>query len=244
MAGLLSRLFHKRRAPSIHCAAVVPAAGSSTRMAGRDKILLPLGDQPVLVHTLRALELCPHITEIVVVTRRDLIVPIGQLCRDCGFQKVTKVIPGGETRTQSVLNGVGEVSKEAELIAIHDGARPLVSQAVLDTVITRAAQCGAAAPAVPVKDTIKRAKNGVVEATLDRSELFAIQTPQVFQADLIRTALTRAVEEGAELTDDCGAVERLGIGVALTQGDYRNLKVTTPEDMATAEALLEWEDEA
>lgn len=243
MAGLLSRLFHKKGTVSIRCAAVVPAAGSSTRMAGRDKILLPLGDQPVLVHTLRALELCPHITEIVVVTRRDLIVPIGQLCRDCGFQKVTKVIPGGETRTRSVLNGVGEVSKEAELIAIHDGARPLVSQAVLDAVITRAAQCGAAAPAVPVKDTIKRAKNGVVEATLDRSELFAIQTPQVFQADLIRTALARAVEEDAVLTDDCGAVERLGIGVALTQGDYRNLKVTTPEDMAVAEALLEWEDE-
>ena len=244
MAGLLSRLFHKKRAPSIRCAAVVPAAGSSTRMAGRDKILLPLGDQPVLAHTLRALELCPHITEIVVVTRRDLIVPIGQLCRDCGFQKVTKVIPGGETRTQSVRNGLDEVSEEAELIAIHDGARPLVSQTVLDAVITRAAQCGAAAPAVPVKDTIKRAKDGVVEATLDRSELFAIQTPQVFQADLIRTALTRAVEEGAELTDDCGAVERLGIGVALTQGDYRNLKLTTPEDMAMAEALLEWEDQA
>lgn len=243
MAGLLSRLFHKKGAPSIRCAAVVPAAGSSTRMAGRDKILLPLGDQPVLVHTLRALELCPHITEIVVVTRRDLIVPIGQLCRDCGFQKVTKVIPGGETRTRSVYNGVGEVSREAELIAIHDGARPLVSQAVLDAVITRAAQCGAAAPAVPVKDTVKRAKDGVVTATLDRSELFAVQTPQVFQADLIRTALARAIEEGAELTDDCGAVERLGIGVALTQGDYRNLKVTTPEDMVVAEALLEWEDE-
>lgn len=244
MAGLLSRLFGKRGTPSIRCAAVVPAAGSSTRMAGRDKILLPLGDQPVLIHTLRALELCPHITEIVVVTRRDLIVPIGQLCRDCGFQKVTKIIPGGETRTRSVLNGVSEVSKDAELIAIHDGARPLVTQSLLDAVITRAAQCGAAAPAVPVKDTVKRARDGVVTATLDRSELFAIQTPQVFQADLIRTALTRAVDEGAELTDDCGAVERLGIGVALTQGDYRNLKVTTPEDMAMAEALLEWEDEA
>ena len=243
MAGLLSRLFGKRGKPSIRCAAVVPAAGSSTRMAGRDKILLPLGDQPVLVHTLRALELCPHIMEIVVVTRRDLIVPIGQLCRDCGFQKVTKIIPGGETRTQSVLNGVSEVSKDAELIAIHDGARPLVTQSLLDAVITRASQCGAAAPAVPVKDTIKRAKDGVVAATLERSELFAVQTPQVFQADLIRTALTRAMEEGAELTDDCGAVERLGIGVALTQGDYRNLKVTTPEDMAMAEALLEWEDE-
>ena len=135
-------------------------------------------------------------------------------------------------------------SDQAELIAIHDGARPLVSQEVLERAIVRAAQCGAAAPAVPVKDTIKRARDGMVEATLNRSELFAIQTPQVFQGDLIRTALIKALEEGAELTDDCSAVERLGIGVALTQGDYRNLKITTPEDLAVAEALLEWEDEA
>ena len=139
---------------------------------------------------------------------------------------------------------MGEVSDQAELIAIHDGARPLVSQEVLERAIVRAAQCGAAAPAVPVKDTIKRARDGMVEATLNRSELFAIQTPQVFQGDLIRTALIKALEEGAELTDDCSAVERLGIGVALTQGDYRNLKITTPEDLAVAEALLEWEDEA
>lgn len=244
MAGLFSRLFHKKKPQEIRCAAVVPAAGSSTRMAGRDKILLPLREQPVLAHTLRALELCPYITEIVIVTRRELIVPIGQLCRDYGFQKITKVVPGGESRTHSVLNGVREVSSQAELIAIHDGARPLVSQEVLERAITRAAQCGAAAPAVAVKDTIKRTRDGVVEATLNRSELFAIQTPQVFQGDLIRTALTKAVEEGAELTDDCSAVERLGIGVILTQGDYRNLKITTPEDLAVAEALLEWEDES
>ena len=244
MAGLFSRLFHKKKPQEILCAAVVPAAGSSTRMAGRDKILSPLGEQPVLAHTLRALELCPYITEIVIVTRRELIVPIGQLCRDYGFLKITKVVPGGESRTHSVLNGVREVSGQAELIAIHDGARPLVSQEVLERAIVRAAQCGAAAPAVPVKDTIKRARDGVVEATLNRSELFAIQTPQVFQGDLIRTALIKALEEGAELTDDCSAVERLGIGVALTQGDYRNLKITTPEDLAVAEALLGWEDEA
>lgn len=244
MAGLFSRLFHKKEPQKVSCAAVVPAAGNSTRMAGRDKILLPLGEQPVLAHTLRALELCPYITEIVIVTRRELIVPIGQLCRDYGFGKVTKVVPGGETRTQSVLNGVLEVSGQTELVAIHDGARPLVSQNVLEGAIVRASQCGAAAPAVPVKDTVKRARDGVVETTLNRSELFAVQTPQVFQLDLIRTALTKALEEGAEITDDCSAVERLGIGVALTQGDYCNLKITTPEDLAMAEALLEWEDRA
>ena len=242
MAGLLGRLFRRRREEELRCSAVVPAAGSSARM-GQDKLLLPLGEQPVLLHTLRALELCPYITEIVVVTREELIVPIGQLCRDAALEKVRKVIVGGATRSHSVLAGLGELSPDAELAAIHDGARPLVSQAVLEAVIRRAAECGAAAPAVPVKDTVKRARDGLVAATLDRAELRAVQTPQVFQTDLIKTALQKALEDGAELTDDCAAVERLGIGVALTEGDYCNLKLTTPEDLAVAEALLAWREE-
>ena len=241
MAGLLGRLFRRRR-EELRCSAVVPAAGSSTRM-GKDKLLLPLGEHPVLLHTLRALDACPYITEIVVVTREELIVPIGQLCRDAALEKVRKVIVGGATRSHSVLAGLGELSPDAELAAIHDGARPLVSQAVLEAVIRRASECGAAAPAVPVKDTIKRARDGLVTATLDRAELRAVQTPQVFQVDLIKTALQKALEDGAELTDDCAAVERLGIGVALTEGDYCNLKLTTPEDLAVAEALLAWREE-
>ena len=239
MAGLLGRLFRRQRTPELRCSAVVPAAGSSTRMEGQDKLLLPLEEQPVLLHTLRALELCPYLAEIIVVTREDLIVPIGQLCRDAGLSKVRKVIVGGATRTHSVLAGLGELSSGAELVAIHDGARPLVSQELLETVILRAA----AAPAVPVKDTIKRARDGLVEATLERSELFAVQTPQVFQVDLIKAALVKALEDGAALTDDCGAVERLGIGVSLTQGDYCNLKITTPEDLAVAEALFAWREQ-
>ena len=242
MAGLLGRLFRRRREEELRCSAVVPAAGSSTRM-GQDKLLLHLGEQPVLLHTLRALDACPYITEIVVVTREELIVPIGQLCRDAALEKVRKVIVGGATRSHSVLAGLGELSPDAELAAINDGARPLVSQAVLEAVIRRASECGAAAPAVPVKDTVKRARDGLVTATLDRAELRAVQTPQVFQVDLIKTALQKALEDGAELTDDCAAVERLGIGVALTEGDYCNLKLTTPEDLAVAEALLAWREE-
>ena len=239
MAGLLGRLFRRQRTPELRCSAVVPAAGSSTRMEGQDKLLLPLEEQPVLLHTLRALELCPYLAEIIVVTREDLIVPIGQLCRDAGLSKVRKVIVGGATRTHSVLAGLGELPSGAELVAI----RPLVSQEVLETVIFRAAECGAAAPAVPVKDTIKRARDSLVEATLERSELFAVQTPQVFQVDLIKAALVKALEDGAALTDDCGAVERLGIGVSLTQGDYCNLKITPPEDLAVAEALFAWREQ-
>ena len=243
MAGLLKRILGRDRGEALRCSAVVAAAGSSTRM-GEDKLLLPLDEQPVLVRTLRALDRCPYITEIVVVTRSDLIVPVGQLCKDYALGKVTKVIVGGKTRTRSVLAGVRVLDPKAELAAVHDGARPLVSQAVLEGAILRARECGAAAPAVPGKDTVKRAKDGLVSATLERSELFAVQTPQVFEPSLLKAALSKALEDGAELTDDCAAVERLGIGVALTQGEYRNLKITTPEDMAVAEALLAQWDEA
>ena len=242
MAGIFSRLFHRDRQESLRCGAVVPAAGSSTRM-GQDKVLLPLDGVPVIIRTLRALDNCPLIDEIVVVTREDLIVPISGLCRDAALSKVRKVVRGGDTRTRSVLAGVEELSRSIELAAIHDGARPLVSQQVLEAVIRRAAQCGAAAPAVPVKDTVKVARDGLVESTPDRSVLYAVQTPQVFQRDLIRGALTKALEAEAALTDDCSAVERLGIGVALTQGDYCNLKLTTPEDIAMAEALLAWRED-
>ena len=239
MAGLLGRLFRRQRTPELRCSAVVPAAGSSTRMEGQDKLLLPLEEQPVLLHTLRALELCPYLAEIIVVTREDLIVPIGQLCRDAGLSKVRKVIVGGATRTHSVLAGLGELSSGAELVAIHDGARPLVSQEVLETVIFRAAECGAAAPAVPVKDTIKAVRSdGTVAETLDRSVLRAVQTPQIFQRDLLKAALQAAIEGNIPVTDDCSAVERMGKRVYLVEGDEENLKITTPVDLILAEAIL------
>lgn len=240
--GLLKRLRKKREPQGPRCAAVVPAAGSSRRMEGQDKILLPLDDVPVLVHTLQALSASEYIQEIVVVTREDLIVPVGQLCRDCALDKVTKVLIGGATRADSVLAGVEEVSDRAELIAVHDGARPLVTVEVIDEAIRKAAECGAAAPAVPVKDTIKRAVDGVVAETPDRAQLFAIQTPQVFDGDLLLGALRKAVEDGAAITDDCSAVERIGMKVCLTEGSYENIKITTPADMLVAEAILHSRD--
>ena len=240
--GLLKRLRKKREPQGLRCSAVVPAAGSSRRMEGQDKILLPLDDVPVLVHTLQALSASEYIQEIVVVTREDLIVPVGQLCRDCALDKVTKVLIGGATRADSVLAGVEEVSGRAELIAVHDGALPLVTVEVIDEAIRKAAECGAAAPAVPVKDTIKRAVDGVVAETPDRAQLFAIQTPQVFDGDLLLGALRKAVEDGAAITDDCSAVERIGMKVCLTEGSYENIKITTPADMLVAEAILHSRD--
>ncbi len=238
--GFLRRFWKKRQEDHRpRCAAVVPAAGTATRMEGQDKLLSLLGDWPVLVHTLRALEASALIDEIVVVTRADLIVLVGQLCKDYAISKVSKVIVGGDSRTRSVLAGILEVTPGTELIAIHDGARPLVTAEVIDAAILRAAQCAAAAPAVAIKDTVKKANGGVVERTLERESLFAVQTPQVFDVDLILAALKKAEEDGAILTDDCAAVERLGKEVALTEGSYENLKITTPIDLTLAEAILQ-----
>ena len=145
---------------------------------------------------------------------------------------------GGATRTQSVLAGVRETDPAADVIGVHDGARPFVTPEVLEQVILRAAECGAAAPAVPVHDTIKRAAGGLVEETLNREELFAVQTPQVFEPSLIKAALQKAAEEGATLTDDCAAVERLGMTVCLTRGSDENIKITTPADLNLGLGIL------
>lgn len=228
----------KKKTPGILCSVVVVAAGSSTRM-GTDKLMLTLGGIPVIIRTLKAVEAAPSVDEIILVTREDMMVPLSQLCQEFALTKVTKVIRGGKTRTESVRLGTLEASGDAQVIAIHDGARPLVTTEVIESVIAQALESGAAAPAVPVKDTIKVARKGVVESTPDRASLFAVQTPQVFEASLIRAALQKALDDGAEMTDDCSAVERLGMKVVLTEGDVRNLKVTTPEDILTAEALLE-----
>ncbi len=228
----------KRQEPC--CSAVVVAAGSSTRM-GMDKLMLPLDETPVIVYTLRAVQAAPSVGEIILVTREDLIVPMSQLCQDYAISKVTKVVRGGASRTQSVRLGTLEVSGDAQVIAIHDGARPFVSAEVIERAVAQAMETGAAAPAVPVKDTIKVAHDGVVESTPDRACLFAVQTPQVFESSLIKAALQKALDDGLELTDDCAAVERLGMKVALTRGDERNIKLTTPEDLAVAQAILELE---
>ena len=207
-------------------------------MEGIDKVLAPLGGVPVLVHTLRAFQQCPRITQVVVVTREDLLVEVADLCRDFALTKVTKVVKGGAERIHSVQAGLNEVREDAELIAIHDGARPLLPPDVLEEVLQRAAQTGAAAPAVPITDTVKRAEDGLAVETVDRATLFAVQTPQVFQAGLIRAAVHKALEDGAVLTDDCAAVERLGMKVSLTRGSRENLKLTTPFDLVVGEAVL------
>lgn len=233
--GLFRR---KKKAAGPQCSAVIVAAGSSTRM-GFDKLLAEIGGVPVIVRTIDAFQQAPSITEIVVVTKEDLVPEAARLCQQFQLSKVSKVIRGGENRTQSARMGTLEADRNAPLIAIHDGARPFVSVQVIEDAVAQAAKNGAAAPAIPVKDTIKVADGGVVEQTLERAKLYAVQTPQVFDASLIRAALQKALDEGTELTDDCAAVERLGMKVVLTPGDDRNIKITTPVDLLLGESLAE-----
>ena len=219
------------------CGAVIVAAGSASRMKGIDKIMADLGGMPVIARTVKAFQECDCISEIVIVTREDLIPAVTAAC--LGFEKVTAVVAGGDSRQESVNNGLNALSDKVKLAAIQDGARPFASWQMIDRVVRAANTYGAAAPGIPVKDTIKVVTGGVVTNTPDRKTLQAIQTPQVFDKDLLRAALLRAKEDGAEVTDDCSAVERLGMSVKIVEGDERNIKITTPTDLKIAALLLE-----
>lgn len=227
----------RRALPLKRCGAVIVAAGSASRMGGIDKVMAVLGGEPMIAHTVRAFQQCGAIADIVIVTRPDLIRPISALCAQ--MDKVRMVVAGGKSRQESVALGLNALPKGVELAAIHDGARPLITDAVIDRTVRAANSYGAAAPAVPVKDTIKVVRGGLVTQTPDRASLQAVQTPQVFDFDLLRGALKKAAEDAAAVTDDCSAVERLGMAVKIVEGDERNLKVTTPMDLKIAEMLLE-----
>ena len=225
--------------PLGYCGAVIVAAGNASRMGGIDKVMQPIGAEPMIVRTVRAFASCDAVREIVIVTRQDLLDKIMNLC--AGFEKVTAVVVGGNTRTESVWAGLDALSSKVRLAAVHDGARPLVSWQLIDRTIRAAHTYGAAAPAIPVKDTIKVVRGGVVMQTPDRSTLQAVQTPQVFDYHILRAALKKALKTGTQITDDCSAVEQLGMRVKIVEGEERNLKVTTPTDLLLASAFLEEE---
>lgn len=236
-------LFFKKRSGQrkLHCSAIIIAAGSASRMKGVDKIMAEIGGMPVIARTLSVFQNCDRIGEIVVVTREDLLVPVGEVCRQYGFDKVTRVVVGGADRSRSVQNGLNELG-ETDYVAIHDGARPFVSAEVLEETIRAAERSGAAAPAIPVTDTIKTAQDSLVTGTPDRSTLFAVQTPQIFDMDLICGALYHCIEKKIPLTDDCSAVEQIGKVVALTTGERTNIKITTQFDLLIGEAIVSWLD--
>ena len=228
---LLKKLFRrtpKRARP--YCAAIIAAAGNSTRYGEENKLLQELDGIPVLARTLLAVDRAASIDEIVIAAREEELLTYAQLCKSYGVQKPVKVVPGGATRTESVLRAALEASEDAVFLAVQDGARPLVTSTLIDDVV---------APAIPVTDTVKVARDGIVESTPERSTLFAVQTPQVFDAELLKAALQDALRANAALTDDCSAVERFGKEVHLTAGDRENIKITTPLDLAVAEVILQ-----
>lgn len=233
----LKKLFgRKQEIP--HCSAVIVAAGTAQRM-GSDKAVMNLGNMPVIARTLLAFQNSPYVDEIIVVTRMDLIVDIADICKRYGISKASKVCCGGKSRMESALAGVSEVKSGAELIAIHDGARPLVSQDVIERTIYAAKDNLAAAPAVASTDTLKATdENGFVTGTVDRESVLRVQTPQIFHADIIKGALSKAVKDGLALTDDCSAVEIMGVRTKIVEGDIENIKLTSPADIHLAAAIL------
>lgn len=224
----------KRSGARPACSAVIAAAGSSERMGGEDKLFLEIGGAPVLAYSLSAFQNAACIDEIIIVAREDKFEEVGRICERFGIDKAAKVMTGGSTRLESVMNGVFAVSKKTDLIAIHDGARPFIARGIIERTVEEAALFYAAAPGVPVTSTLKTVKDGIIRDTIAREGLIEIQTPQVFDADLIKAALTNAVKKAVCVTDDCMAAELIGTPVHVTEGSALNIKITTSEDFRLA----------
>lgn len=217
---------------------VIVCAGNSTRMGGVNKILLPLGERRVIGVTMQAFEKCESVAEIVIVAREADIPEIKAEAEAAGIKKLAACTTGGATRQESVINGIKKISRDTELVAVHDGARPLVKPEHIERVIRDASVFGGATLGVPVKDTIKTVEDGLITDTPPRELLYITQTPQIFKRSLYFEGIDFALEHGLDFTDDCQLVEAIGGKVAMTVGDYTNIKITTPEDIRLAEVLL------
>ncbi|MBQ6568754.1 MAG: 2-C-methyl-D-erythritol 2,4-cyclodiphosphate synthase [Clostridia bacterium] len=226
--------------PAPFVTAIIVAAGNSTRMGtGYSKQFIMLGSKPVIAHTLIAFEKCLLINEIIVVAREQDKEQILAAARDNNIKKLSAVVKGGDTRQQSVAGGIAAADENCRYFAIHDGTRPLVTREVIERAVACAVETGAASAAVKVKDTVKQAdENQKITATVDRSMLWAVQTPQVFEKELYLKAMRKAAEDGLDFTDDCQLIEHIGVPVMLSQGDESNIKLTTPQDISLAKSLI------
>ncbi|KEO81710.1 2-C-methyl-D-erythritol 4-phosphate cytidylyltransferase [Tumebacillus flagellatus] len=217
---------------------IVVAAGSGTRMgSAMKKQYLPLDGAPILVRTLQTLAACPTVHRIVLVVASEDVPYITELIEAYYLSKIGDVVAGGRERQDSVRNGIAALLHDTEFVAVHDAARPLVTPEEVEAVLTAAKMFGAATLGVKVKDTIKRVDQGQVRETLQRSDLWAVHTPQAFRCEWLAEAHMRAWEAGYTGTDDASLVEWAGYPVSMVEGLYSNLKVTTPEDLVIAEAL-------
>ncbi len=218
---------------------IVAAGGSGTRMgASVNKLFLKINEKPVIVHTLKALQSCKEIDEIIISAKEDEIVKIKELVSGYSVSKVKTIVKGGKTRGESVMSASREVSEDTEIVMIHDGARPLVCDKILKETIKSAEDFGAAACGVKPKCTLKSVDSGFIKDTIDREKTVEIQTPQVFKKELFDAMYSQSIDVINSATDDCILAEMSGVKIAITEGSYKNIKITTPEDIEIAELLL------
>lgn len=237
-------LFSKKDKAGGHIiSAVVVAAGSSSRMLGIDKQQAELCGIPVIVRSIAAVSACARVNEIVIVCRREQIAEYYDMARFFGMEKVSSVVAGAEHRQDSVFAGIAACGKDADFYAIHDGARPLILPEEIDSCIDLAIETGAAAVGARVKDTIKICdKNAEIISTPNRETLWAVQTPQIFSSVLYKRAMEAAIRGGRRYTDDCQLIENFGHKVVISEASSENIKITTPADLAIADAILRWRE--
>lgn len=221
--------------------AIIVAAGNGTRMKmPARKQLVEINDVPVIAHTLKAFENTDIIDEIIIVTKEEDILIMWDIAKEFNISKVTEIVKGGETRTDSVKNGL--LCAKGDYVAIHDGVRPCIKPEHIKKTVEKAVETGASALGCPVTDTLKKVdENGIITATVDRKYLWAIQTPQVFQKQLILKAYNQGNCQNA--TDDCMLLESIGVKVSMVEGDRSNIKVTMAEDIELVSSILAKEND-
>ena len=239
--SLFTKIADKKTA---NATAVIVAAGKSTRMQGVDKIFASLGGEPLIAASIKAFEKCERVKEIILVLSEENCPRGKTLCEIHGFKKVKACIPGGTERSESSYIGVQAADKKSKYIIIHDGARPFVTEKMICDALDAAAKRGAAAVGVQVTSTLKRVDKGLITDTVDRNSLYEIQTPQVFKTDIIKAALKNAIDKKLVITDDCMAVEAIGLSPKIVLGSKENIKITVREDIIIANAIINSRGEA
>jgi 2-C-methyl-D-erythritol 4-phosphate cytidylyltransferase len=228
---------HDQTFETANAAAIIVAAGKGERFGAPDKVFLPVGGRPLLAHVLTATEQSRSIRDVILVVGEHTRATSLDLVDEGGWSKVRAVVPGGARRQDSVAAGLAALSPDVEIVAIHDGARPLVTAALFDACVSSAIANGAAIAAAPIADTLKRVAAGKIAETVSRQHLWAAQTPQAFRVDLLKQAFERAVREHLDVTDEASMFEAMGVPVAIVQSTTANLKITHQDDLWIAEAL-------
>lgn len=217
---------------------VIPAAGQGKRMnAGKNKLFIELSGIPIIIYTLRVFEADPKCRGIILSINPQEEVIFSELIESYGLKKVKKLVPGGAERQQSVFNGLKHA--DADIVLVHDGARPFIHKELIHQLTEAASLHAGAIVAVPVKDTIKKVQDRSVVETMERSSLWAVQTPQAFRVSILSKAHQEAEDDHFLGTDDASLLERIGQQVVIIEGDYDNIKITTQEDLYFAEAILQ-----